>query len=57
MHFNKKVISSYCIIFKKNIFIEKVICVAVDSKSDSRPRKAYVFINFQATKICNRNGS
>ena len=35
----KKVIS-YCIIFETNIFIEMVICVAVDSKSDGRQRKA-----------------
>ena len=48
---------SYCIIFETNIFIEMVICVAVDSKSDSRQGKAYVFINFQGTKICNSNGS
>ena len=28
-----------------------VICVAVDCKSDSRQEKAYVFINFQETKM------
>ena len=39
MYFNKKVIS-YCIIIETNIFIEMVICVAVDSKSDSRQGKA-----------------
>ena len=38
MYFNKKVIS-YCIIIETNIFIEMVICVAVDSKSDSRRGK------------------
>ena len=31
---------SYCVTFETNIFIEIVICVAVDSKSDSRQGKA-----------------
>ena len=43
--------------FETNIFIEMIICVAGDSKSDSRQGKAYVFINFHMTKICNSNGS
>ena len=30
-----------------------VICV-VDCKSNSRQGKTYIFINFQGTKICNR---
>ena len=34
-----------------NIFIEMVICVTVDGKSDSRQEKAKAFINFQDTKI------
>ena len=45
MHFNKRVIS-YCIIFETNKFIEMVICVAVDSKSDGRQGKAYGFYKF-----------
>ena len=57
MYFNKKKVISYCIIFETNVFIEIVICVALDSKSDSRQGKAYLFINFQGTKICNSNGS
>ena len=58
MYFNKKKkVISYCITFQINKFIEIVICVAVDSKSDSRQGKAYVFMNFQGTKICNSNGS
>ena len=48
MYFNKKLIS-YCI-FEKNIFIEMVICVAVDCKKDSRQGKAKVFIIFKGRK-------
>ena len=59
IYFNKKKLIekmiSYCIIFETNIFTEMVICMAVDSKSDSRPGKACVFMNFQGTKICNSN--
>ena len=44
---------SYCIIFETNIFIEIVICVVVDCKSDSRQRKAKVFMNFPGTKTSN----
>ena len=57
MYFILKNVISYCIIFEINKFIEIVICMAVDSKNDSRQGKAYVFINFQGTKICNGNGS
>ena len=39
MYFNKKVISYY-IIFQTNLFIKMATCVPVDSKSDSRQRKA-----------------
>ena len=28
-----------------------VICVAVDSNSDSRQEEAFIFINFEKTKI------
>ena len=38
-------------IFETNIFIEMVICVAVDCKSDSRQGKGYVLINFQEMEI------
>ena len=31
---------SYCVIFETNIFIEMIICVAVDSKSDARQGRA-----------------
>ena len=54
MYFNKKLIS-YFIIFETNIITEMVICVAVDSKSNSRQEIA--FINFQGTKSCNSNGT
>ena len=30
---------SYCIISETNIFIEMVICMAIDFKSDTRQRK------------------
>ena len=40
MYFNKKEVISYCTIFQTNIFIKMVICVAVDSESDSRQGKA-----------------
>ena len=40
-----------------NIFIEMVICVAVDCKSDSRQGKAKDFINLHGTKIWSSNGS
>ena len=33
-------IISYCIIFETNVFIEMVICIAIDFKSDIRQRKA-----------------
>ena len=46
MYFNKKLIS-YCIIFETNIFIEMVICVDVDSKSDGRQGKAHRNIKTQ----------
>ena len=39
-----------------DIFIEMVICMAVDCKSDSRKGKAEVFIYFQGTKIWNWDG-
>ena len=54
VYFNKKTdFILYKLLKQTNIFIEMVICVAVDCKSDSRRRlgKVKVFINFQDTKI------
>ena len=56
MYFNNKK-KSNCIIIEANVFLEIVICVAVDSKSGSTQGKAQVFINVKGTKICNSNGS
>ena len=59
---NKKSIP-YCIIFAEikvvifvvtifvNVFVEMVICVAVDCKSDSRQGKAISFYKFTRNKI------
>ena len=40
-----------------NMFVEMVICVAVDCKSNNRQGKAWGFTNFQGTKIWNSNSS
>ena len=46
---------SYCIIFETNVFIEIIICMAIDFKSDIRQRKAEVFINFQGKNFWNNH--
>ena len=43
VHFNKKKLISYCVIFETNKYIDRNDCLhmAVDCQSDSRQRKAY----------------